>query len=538
MPSVELGNGYSLVTEREEGDRAEVVLMNGSVRGRASVVWDDFLSLSDAASTFRSAAADDATDMTGLMNGLLRLGRSDVSSFPRSLVSSLVRNEGEEVTPYPIHAVPGAAGRLVREGAKALDVDHAFVAVPLLAFAGGLMGRRWCLEVKPGYRVLPTVYAAAIGQPGSGKTPAMDVARAALDRLQGEWWEDYRAERADYEMARAGGATAAPPILRHAFTTDATIEAVAGMLATSPGVVVAMDELSGWVKAMDAYRGGKGGDRQRWLSGWSSNPWKVDRRKGEPIFIKAPVVCVVGGIQPDVLPELAREAGQRDGFIERILWAYPEERYPDDTEATISEGATRRVYELFGKLRPAGFTPDAAPIVVHLSDDARSLLRAWRKSNTAILRATNGLEQGIAAKLPDQAARLALILHALAYPAEPEKAAVAACTMADALDLVEYHRKHAARVLPKFGATGAGGDGSLVAKVARILDGFGGTWVPRSVLLDKLHRNPTADALTDALGRLEEVGRAERQKRGGQPGRPAEEWRSTATGERPPNTTS
>ena len=38
------------------------------------------------------------------------------------------------------------------------------------------------------------------------------------------------------------------------------------MLAGAPGVAVIRDEISGWVSAMDQYKGGKGSDRQQYLS--------------------------------------------------------------------------------------------------------------------------------------------------------------------------------------------------------------------------------------------------------------------------------
>jgi hypothetical protein len=64
---------------------------------------------------------------------------------------------------------------------------------------------------------------------------------------------------------------------------------------------------------MDAYRSGRGGDRQHYLSMWSRATIKVDRKgnNGAPILVSRPVLPVVGGIQPDLLPDLA-DAAQRE----------------------------------------------------------------------------------------------------------------------------------------------------------------------------------------------------------------------------------
>ncbi len=448
-----------------------------------------------------------------------------------------------DAVPFPVETVPGAAGRLVREGAAALDVPPEFIAVPLLAFAGGTLGKRYCLELKPGYRQWPILYAAVVGAPGSGKSPAAALARQPLDRLQREAWGAYQGDMVAYKAAlrayekarpEARGERPEPPVLAHYLTTDATVEALGTMLLTSPGVTNARDELVGWVKACDQYRGGKGGDRQKWLSGWSKDPWKIDRKKAEPVYVPDPVVCVVGGIQPEVLPELAHEAGARDGFIERILWAYPDEHFPDDTDDTVSETTLAAACQLFRSLRPAARTaPDAESLPIALDADARRLWRGWSRDNTRLLREATGLAQGIYAKLPNQAARLALILHCLAHPDRPESTPLGSAILCDALALSEYFRAHALRVLPRFGQHGAAGAGSLVAAVAAILDRAGGAWVARSAIRDALHRNPSAAAVAEALARLEEQGRAERRvHRDDGQGRPAEEWRSLATGPR------
>jgi hypothetical protein len=88
---------------------------------------------------------------------------------------------------------------------------------------------------------------------------------------------------------------------------DTTIEALAGILESNPrGVLVARDELAGWVRAMDQYKGGKGADRQIWLSLWSNAPISVDRKGSpEPVIVESPWVSVTGSIQPEILPDLS-----------------------------------------------------------------------------------------------------------------------------------------------------------------------------------------------------------------------------------------
>jgi hypothetical protein len=163
---------------------------------------------------------------------------------------------------------------------------------------------------------------------------------------------------------------------------DTTIEALIPNLKANPrGLLLERDELVGWVKSMDQYRsGGKGADRQFWLSTWSNRPVSVDRksRNGEPLSVLRPFVNVIGSIQPTVLSELAEN--REDGMLERFLFVYPEPVNAMWTEDDVSEAAEVGYRDLYDKLRnlsldvdemgdpvetPVAFTPEAKELFIH-----------------------------------------------------------------------------------------------------------------------------------------------------------------------------
>src|SRR5262249_30237441 len=125
------------------------------------------------------------------------------------------------------------------------------------------------------------------------------------------------------------------PILKRIVSTDPTTEALGLVLAQNPrGMIVAPDEMTRWVMSMDQYKGGKGGDRPFYLSTWNGEAVYVDRAKHmkEPIVVPHPFLTVVGGLTPDMLSTLSEERGRDDGFIARLLFAYPDRlarRYSD-----------------------------------------------------------------------------------------------------------------------------------------------------------------------------------------------------------------
>ena len=102
---------------------------------------------------------------------------------------------------------------------------------------------------------------------------------------------------------------------------------------------------------MDQYKaGGKGADRQHWLSVWSNQAIVVDRkgRQGDPNYVERPWVSLVGGIQPAMLPELG--GSMEDGLLDRFLFAYPKHSQTDLTDAEIGADTEAEYADLYDKL--------------------------------------------------------------------------------------------------------------------------------------------------------------------------------------------
>ncbi len=427
---------------------------------------------------------------------------------------------------FPVEIFPPALQAYVVAGAEALGVPIDMIAVPMLGFAAGAIGNTRALRVKPGWVVRAILWLAVIGAPGSGKSPSLDHARHPLDALQQMAWESFRSESARWDEAAAAAKTEKPtgqvpekPVLAHYFTTDATMEALAVLLGESPGLAMVRDELVGWVRSHDAYR--KAGDRQNWLSLWAGSPLKVDRRGTGTLYVPRPTVSVVGGIQPDLLPDLAPEAGQADGFVDRLLMVWPQAHAGRWSDAVVGPEVAKRANHLFRLLRVP--TADDEPSVAELSLPARRAFAAWFDENAELVSQAKGLAAGCYAKYPGQCARVALVLHCLSHPRDLSRP-VDEGTVEDAITVMEYFRQHLARVLPAFGAAGVAKGAGLVARVARLLAREGGAWVSRTAINDGLGGHAGASEFTTALEALALNRRAE--SRSAPTGkRPREEWR-------------
>ena len=532
-----------------EGRRV-VVLQDNDEPG----TLDARLKLADLAKTARAAIltleplpehgdVSDWLDMGGSLEYLIALGEAVLESAPEP---PAVAVEAAESTPeppapmvsFPTEVLPPSMARLVRSSAVALSVPPEFVGVPLLVLAGAAIGNAWEIEVKKGWREGPNLYAAVVADPGSGKTPALRIAIRPIDAIQNRLTDAYRAakKRHDVELAEwesaikaTRGAKPEPPVYEHVWTTDPTTEALASMLANTKGLAFTRDELVGWVMSMDAYRSGKGADRQHYLSMWGRASIKIDRRsQPDPIIVRTPCLSVVGGIQPDKLPMLVEKGDTDDGFLDRLLWAYPDLGSSRWTDAGVDEQAETDVdrlfmalHELKGWERVPGTT---IPNVARFDGGAHAIWREWFDEREAEERSDDlpASLKGTWAKLPGQLARVALILHvAWAVDAGAEVSRlIPQATIAAAADLMDYFKDHARAALASVRTSRT----ILESRVIRILSER--TRCTTTQLYEALNRKVKADRLNGALERLVEDGKVARVSvpAGPKGGRPASMW--------------
>lgn len=479
----------------------------------------------------------DWLDAGGTPERLLALAEAALATAPTPEVKSIPPSPALAV--FPIRVLPPSMRKLIESGSAAMLVPAEFIAVPMLVLAGSIIGNAWEIELKTGWREGPNLYAAIVGDPGAKKTPSMKLALRGLHRIQERLGIEYRAAKASYdeEMAlwekapkKERGAPPTAPVFKHVWTSDSTTEALAEMLASSKGIVLFRDELVGWVKSMDQYRSGKGADRQHYLSMWSRSQIKIDRKSNPvPIIVDRPCLSVVGGIQPDVLPDLVENAARDDGFVDRLLFSYPDIGDDHWTDTGVDQAAQVAVERLFSNLYDltGAEMPDGeiAPRSAHLSDEALKLWGEWYEENAEEYRsdALPSSLKGSWAKMPSQLARLALILH-IGHAADADQrptARISEETLAKAIVLVDYFKTHTRAVLGELRAPRP----QLEERILRGLQERG-ECMTGTLHRDVLHSAIKADRLKAMLERLLEEGLiAMRDSKPAGGGRPTRLWR-------------
>jgi len=341
------------------------------------------------------------------------------------------------------------------------------LSVPMVALAGGAIGASKALAIKRNYIQRPLLYAAIVGPPGDGKTPALGLVSAPIHEAQQKaraiYEQAMQLHEAEVAKAREEG-TEKPtkPVLLRVHVEDATVESLAPILMKNPrGFIMLRDELAAWVTSANQYKsGGRGSDKQFWLKNWAGLPATVDRvGRDEPILIPHPLVAVVGGIQPDVLSVLADPYGRADGGMDRVLFAYPEPRQvPDWTWDELGEEAQAPWRETVQELLNLNMEPGAhglRPFLVGLTDDAKTTWAALMNSLAAEMNADDFPPhlRGPWAKFRVYAARLALIIHYLRFVnKEAAEQKVDGESVRRAGLLIAYFKSHTRKVLAAMNA--------------------------------------------------------------------------------------
>ncbi len=362
---------------------------------------------------------------------------------------------------FPLDVLPGRLAEFAEKAAAALVCPIDYVTVPLLTIAGAAVGASRALEIKAGWRERPCLYAAVIGPPGSAKTPALRLVATPVYAEQARRMAFYRRQKIAHEESEA---ESPKPKLSTIYVSDITTECLAGVLRDNPrGVALIRDELTAWVCGMDQYRArGRGSDRQFFLAAWAGEPVSVFRKNQDdgPVFVPHPFIAVCGGLPPDCLPSLRGERAIADGFLDRILFAYPEpcpivgENWTcvSDETAGVWNDTLCFLWALQPELDDDG---GVRPHFVRLDASGR---QAWERFTNALAQEINCPDLpdflgGPWAKMRGYCARLALIVHYLRLAnKEVDHEDVDGPSLDAAAHLVRYFQSQARKVYAALGA--------------------------------------------------------------------------------------
>jgi hypothetical protein len=395
--------------------------------------------------------------------------------------------------PFPMESFPPILREFIFQHSQSIQCPEDFMATSVLAVAARCLGTSRCIDLGAGWKELPNQYYCIVAPPSSGKSPASKRVLAPIRRMQKtdalrykdekrNYQTDYRVWKVEDREARRAGEESPqephyPRSIIHYWVSDITVETVALRLHDNgdnirhdPSLLYYRDEILAWIKSLNAYRGGKGGDREFFLSCWSNEDVKVDRKTdNETLIVSSPALTILGGIQPDLLNELSNDSGKDDGFFARLLFSFPNTTLgfdptssfvPDNDLEVAWETISRRLLSLSPEEVPGqsidAISREYQPKPIMLSDEARLIWNRWQLQDNEIINNPKFPKNLVSAWGKHRAilARLALVMHYIHGASITEEdydidQPISAPAMQAAIAIMSYFRSHFQRVLKR-----------------------------------------------------------------------------------------
>lgn len=323
----------------------------------------------------------------------------------------------------PKGLLPDIIERFAFERGNSMGSDPAGLAMSALAVCAAAIPDTIKVQVKEHdtyWLEAPRLWVALVGLPSTKKSPAIEAAARPLKRIDAAMAREYQKLMADWSTLSKDEqkGTSKPKHVRKRIE-DTTIEAAQGILADSPdGVLLLKDEMSGWFGAMDKYSGSKGAaaDRAFWLQSFNGASYSFDRVGRGSNFIDPLSVSMLGGIQPEPMRALAKDAHD-DGLIQRLcpVILRPAQMsldVPNGSEVTDYEDLIERLTEQRPPAAGGGIM-SGLPGVLRFDEDAQAIRRDQEKRYLELL-AIETINPKMAAhigKMDGIFARLCVVWH-------------------------------------------------------------------------------------------------------------------------------
>ena len=373
---------------------------------------------------------------------------------------------------FPVEVFPTTLQQYLRKMSDAVQVAPDFLGLSMLTVLSTLIGKQAKIKITNEWSEACVLYSAFIGEPGTRKTPSLKKAMEPIREIQKElnqkfeeqlqlyqyektryeqqlqdWKKTPKKDRDSDDYPREPIEPASQPIVA---INDSTIESIVDLSQTN-SLLLEKDELAGWITGMNQYKGGGGNEKQQFLELWNCNQITVTRKGSKPMVSENPFVSIIGGIQPDRLSVLMEDQAQ-DGFLDRILFAFPNEVPEIKLKNVIVDHYLKQTYINAGKKLYSNLTGEnEGQILVELNEEAEDIFTQYYDGIYETLGNPyfDSRFRGVWIKLSSYFARFTLILHLTHWSVGSEwaedKMIVQKEVVEKAITLIEYFKSMATK---------------------------------------------------------------------------------------------
>lgn len=231
---------------------------------------------------------------------------------------------------FPIEIFPESVRNYIKICNKTLNNSIDYMGCSLLFLTSIIIGNSTLIEIKKGWKESANIWLALIGKAGVGKTPSISSITFPLEKANNKEIKKYIKDVMAYEeymnldkKEKDLVQEVHKPKKSQFIVNDVTLEALIELHNENKnGIGVLKDELAGFFKDMNKYR--EGGDKEHWLSSWSGKQINLNRKTAKSSFVERACLPILGGIQPSIMDTFYTDENKDNGFIDRMLFSYPE----------------------------------------------------------------------------------------------------------------------------------------------------------------------------------------------------------------------
>lgn len=347
--------------------------------------------------------------------------------------------------PFPVEIYPKRLQEVIYEAHYKYQFSIDYIGAGILSAASAAIGVSHQVRVKKGWNEKGNLFTVIVGRPGDSKSHALSFCYKPIHKRENQLFEKYKFEMTEYENSLGTEQKVKKPQLEKFLISDFTPEAlIMAHYYNKRGLYVYVDELHGWIKNFNRYNAS--GEAETYLSLWSGKTISSDRASGKSLRIEDPFIGVIGSTQISVLKEFGKEGRNTNGFMDRLLFVYPEERKTIKWNIQKVDDVILQNYSsIISNLIDLSEDSDGNIKIIEIEPKAKEYLFRWQNNRPEEY--LFDYERSIEIKLQQYVIRFALLIQLIHYATDAKsKDQVQLFAVKGAIKLFEYFHHNAIRV--------------------------------------------------------------------------------------------
>lgn len=331
------------------------------------------------------------------------------------LENDFLKLNKKAVNPFPLDVFPKTLQEIAFETSDKFQFSLDYLGSGMLSAASTAIGVSHKVEVKKGWEEKANLFTVIVGRPGDSKSHALNFCYKPIHIKENQFFAEYENLVAEYELSLADKTVdknvLKKPILKKFLISDFTPEALVLVHSNNKrSVCIYVDELKGWLSNFNRYN--NSGEAETYLSLWTGTQITTDRASGKSLRLEDPFIGVIGSTQITVLKEFAKDGRSSNGFMDRLLFVYPEQQKTLKWNINkIDNIHLKKYHTIITNLIELENSVDNKSILIPIENKAKEYLFNWQ--NNRPVDYLFEYERSIDIKLQQYVIRFALILQLL-----------------------------------------------------------------------------------------------------------------------------